>query len=86
MQSIEYLRKVIDDIDDNIIKLLEKRFETANNIGLIKGQTGQNILDKSREEYIYSKIKSGASKYAEQITEVYRQIMSSSKFIQKKQG
>ncbi len=46
------LRKEIDKIDGEIIKLLEKRFQIVNEIWKIKKKTKTNILDKTREREI----------------------------------
>lgn len=84
MQTIEDLRKQIDKIDQEIIKLLDRRYEIACNIGALKAQNDINVLDNGRENIIYSKIKGFDTAYKQQITAVYSQIMAGSKDLQKK--
>ncbi|MFC0265924.1 chorismate mutase [Alloscardovia macacae] len=49
-QAIESLRTRIDEIDDEIIRLLARRFEATHEVGVLKAQAGFAALDASREE------------------------------------
>lgn len=48
MNHIETLRNSIDEIDQQIIKLLAKRMEHAKSIGMLKKAQGISLVDKSR--------------------------------------
>ncbi|OFI06080.1 T-protein [Clostridium acetireducens DSM 10703] len=52
MEDISKLREEIDSIDEEIVKLLEKRMEISLKIGKCKKQNNINVLDKSREKEI----------------------------------
>ncbi len=80
--DIEYLRKEIDLIDDELINLLDKRFEKTDQIGVLKQKTNKTILDNKRELEIIKKIKD-SSKNEEVITLIYNFIMDESKKRQK---
>lgn len=49
---MEELRSGIDEIDLEIIKLMEKRWKIAKEIGRIKKEKGLDIYDPEREEDI----------------------------------
>lgn len=83
MREIDKLRNKIDKIDDKIIKLLNKRFDVSRRIGAFKAKSGIGITDGGREKFIFDKIGRLSGKYAGQTTQVYGQIILSSKEIQK---
>lgn len=51
------LRLELDNIDQEVVKLLVKRFHITDEIGAIKLEQGMNIYDESREKVIYDKIR-----------------------------
>lgn len=55
MDELEVLRKEIDDIDREIVKLFEKRMETVLKVGEYKAKKKIPILNSSREEQVISK-------------------------------
>ena len=59
MSRVDQLRFIIDDIDKNIVRLFEKRMETAEKIAQYKLENNLGILNTSREEeiddYLYNK-------------------------------
>ncbi len=82
--NLENLRNEVDEIDNELIFLLNKRFELTDKIGDLKKTTNQNILDKTREEQILTKInKLSNEKNIENIKEIYINIMNISKQRQK---
>ena len=83
MKSIDTIRKEIDILDDQIMSLLEERYNKTNEIGRLKQQENIVILDVNRENYIINKI----SKYSHspQIESIYRAIMKESRKAQKKE-
>ncbi len=51
------LRLELDEIDQEVAKLLIKRFHITDEIGAIKLEQGMNVYDESREKVIYDKIR-----------------------------
>ncbi|NGX63055.1 MAG: hypothetical protein KR126chlam6_00461 [Candidatus Anoxychlamydiales bacterium] len=72
--SLENLREEIDEIDDQIIDLLERRLNIAKD--LIKYK--KNVTDITRENEILAKIES------EYIKNIYKTIFENSKKVQRK--
>lgn len=54
--EIETLRRRIDDIDDQILDLLNRRLEAARAIGEIKRDSGITVVDSRREGEIYHRL------------------------------
>ncbi|MCG3205929.1 MAG: P-protein [Elusimicrobia bacterium] len=54
--SLDRLRRRIDAIDDQLLKLLNSRGELAKEIGRIKAKNGSNILAASREVEILTRL------------------------------
>ena len=77
MDKIDDLRIQIDKIDDEIMSLLDKRFNLTKEIGELKKQSNREVLDTKRENNIRNKI----SKYSHSpsISVVYTAIMDESK-------
>ena len=82
MDKIIALRNRINSIDDQIMLLLNERYDISNQIGEIKSNSKISILDKNREEYVLDKTKQHG--HSPQIESVYRTIMSESKNIQRR--
>lgn len=70
---LEKFRKEIDEIDNQIIPLLEKRLKIAKDLKKYK----KTIQDSNRENEILDKIKS------EYIKDIYKTIFKNSKEIQR---
>ena len=49
MKDLLESRKEIDEIDDSIIRLFEKRMEVCKNVAEYKLRTGKPVLDRQRE-------------------------------------
>ncbi|OGH18848.1 MAG: hypothetical protein A3F31_04705 [Candidatus Levybacteria bacterium RIFCSPHIGHO2_12_FULL_38_12] len=59
-EDLEDIRKEIDEIDEELIKILARRFEAVKKIGRLKKLSGENPLDIKRwEEIISSRILRG---------------------------
>ncbi|MBU0727536.1 chorismate mutase [Patescibacteria group bacterium] len=56
------IRKQIDEIDKNIIKLLSRRFKLAPKLAKFKKAEGLPILDKKRELEVIDKLEKLAKK------------------------
>lgn len=75
------LRLELNSIDDEIIKLLEKRFEITDAVGAYKKKENMQILQPERETEIIEKIKRklSGSQYAEYIIEIYIKLFEESR-------
>jgi monofunctional chorismate mutase len=82
MNTIEELRKEIDETDDEIIRLLDSRYDISVKIGALKKNRALTVYDKSREDEIYAKI-ARVAVHKEQIAAVYSEIMKQSREMQK---
>ncbi|CAI2556497.1 hypothetical protein AKUH4B101A_01400 [Apilactobacillus kunkeei] len=79
---MQEIRKQITDIDNEIIKLLEQRFELCKRVGEIKRANNLPILDEKREQEVLAGIESTATKYGEEIKTVFAEIMQQAKNIE----
>lgn len=81
--KIDIIRKEIDSLDQEIMKLLDRRFILTTEIGRLKKDTKTKVLDTNREKIIYDKI----SKYSHfpELREIYKTIINESKKLQRKQ-
>ncbi len=78
-ENILKLRKKIDEIDENILRLLGERSEICRSIGLLKKENDMPITDPNRESEVYTKIRGKAPDFAldaDQVEAVYRQIVN----------
>jgi monofunctional chorismate mutase len=62
MKDIDRIRKKIDKINLELLKLIAKRFEITDEIVYIKKQKGIKILDKKREKEQIKELKKDAEK------------------------
>jgi chorismate mutase len=79
--DIEKYRKVIDEVDSEIVNLLISRFFLSKEIREIKNNLGINVLDKERELEIINKAMSKGNGQLEKdkIQEVFLKILEVSK-------
>lgn len=80
MNSLDKYRKEIDKIDDNIIELLEQRFNLVVEIGQYKKENNLPVFDAKRESAIKKKITT--KKYQDSLSNIYDTILKESKTIQ----
>jgi chorismate mutase/prephenate dehydratase len=80
MKSIDELRQEIDQIDDNILELLNKRAKCVIEIGKIKQSQNKPLYVPSREKAIYERLKSiNKGPFPnESLKSVFREIISAS--------
>lgn len=84
MDKLTKLRNTIDSIDESIKKLLEKRFEVAEEIGACKKEKSIDITDSARENEVIENIKNDVpDKYKDHVENVFITIIEESKNIQK---
>ena len=88
MEKINKSRKAINEIDEEILKLLSKRKNLIEEIGKLKNSLDIPIFDKKREEEILDKISQKAKKQGlnkEFIEEVFSVIFKNSRTSQQRQ-
>lgn len=85
MEDLKDLRKKIDEIDKDIVRLIDERMKVSVKVGEIKKKNNAPIFDPKREkEVIASKINLLENKeLSNLITTIYNDIMYTSKQIQK---
>ena len=81
------LREQLDAVDDEIVKLFEKRMDLCGQVGEYKIQNGRKVFDRQRES---EKLKSVESKVSTEfnrkgVHELYEQLMSMSRKLQYQQ-
>ena len=55
--DVDIIRQKIDQIDDQIVKLLEERMHLVEGVVAYKKSSGKPILDTKREEVIFDKVR-----------------------------
>ena len=87
MAELAELRKQLDQIDDKIAELYEKRMEVCAQVGEYKIKAGKKVFDRQREKEkladVASKVKGEFNRKG--IQEVYQQLMSMSRKLQYQQ-
>ncbi|MEJ2169908.1 MAG: shikimate dehydrogenase [Desulfobacterales bacterium] len=82
--EITALRRRIDDIDNQILDLINRRLAAARDIGKIKAQSGASVVDGRREGQIYrrlSALKSGPLKTGS-LYRIFRSIIDAGRGVQ----
>ena len=84
--DLDIIRREIDQIDDQIVKLLEERMHLVEDVVAYKKASGKAILDTKREEAIFEKVRNRVSnkKYEETIVETFSDILKRSRDYQDK--
>ena len=79
------LRKQIDDLDEEIIRLLRTRMQISKKVGLLKEKLHIPIEDKMRENEIIERLTSKAGKNfsEEQLIRIFTAVFKTSKQVQK---
>ncbi len=81
---LENLRKEMDAVDGEIVRLLNERAKLARKIGTVKAQAGLPIVDSEREEAILRRVCSSNGDYLESdaLERIYKRIISESRRLQ----
>lgn len=82
MANLDNMRQLIDEIDDQIMDLLEKRFQIVDDVTSYKKETKTAILDIKREQTIIDKTFNYS--HFPQIGVIYKCILKESKAMQRK--
>ena len=75
------IRQEIDQIDDQIVKLLEERMHLVEGVVAYKKASGKPILDTKREEIIFEKVRNRVTNknYQETIVATFSDILKRSR-------
>jgi monofunctional chorismate mutase len=81
---LEESRKIIDEIDTEIVALLNRRASVSRHIGELKTRAGLPIFDVEREEVVLRKIvlDSAGELDSGSLRRIYREILEESRRIQ----
>ena len=79
--DLDIIRQEIDQIDDQIVKLLEERMHLVEGVVAYKKASGKQILDTKREEVIFEKVRSRVEdkRYQETIVATFADILKRSR-------
>ena len=79
--DLDSIRQEIDQIDDQIVKLLEERMHLVEGVIAYKKASGKPILDTKREEVIFEKVKNRVEdkRYQETIVATFSNILKRSR-------
>lgn len=83
--NIRKLRKAIDELDEKLVKILNKRTQLAIKIGKLKKQFKESVYSPEREQQVYARINrlNDGPLNKETLIAVYREIMSGTIMLQK---
>lgn len=81
MLDLQEIRKEIDSVDRELVKLFEKRMELTTNVAKYKIETGKKVLDPEREQQKLNAIADMVSNEMNKhgINEIFTQIMATSR-------
>lgn len=82
--DLSEFRKEIDFIDEQIVELLRKRFSICDDIAEYKRTNGLPIENIPRETEVLARITESTPSYSTEITNIFSEIMTVSKRIQRK--
>ena len=79
--NLDIIRQEIDQIDDQIVKLLEERMHLVEGVVAYKKASGKPILDSKREEVIFEKVRNRVTNksYQETIVSTFSDILKRSR-------
>ncbi len=81
--NLNEMRKEIDLVDAQIVKLIDRRAQIAVRIGTLKAKAGIPVIDRSREtEVIMRTCGDRGDDFGRSITEIFRTILKESRTIQ----
>ena len=79
--DLDSIRQEIDQIDDQIVKLLEERMRLVEGVVTYKKASGKSILDTKREAIIFEKVRNRVEdkRYQETIVATFSDILKRSR-------
>ena len=83
--KLEEGRKLIDELDSQIVTLLNRRARLSRKIGETKSRAGLPVVDQTREELVLRRVVGNSSGEIDDhvLKRIYREILSESRRIQK---
>jgi len=86
MSDLEKYRLEIDEIDKELVRLLERRFDTVLQIADYKQARGMKILQSDREETVLKQAVANLNKqqYAEEVIALFRSLLQISRHLQQR--
>lgn len=86
MRDLEEIRIDIDQVDQELTALIEKRFDLVKEVATYKQANKQPVLDSSREEAVILKNQERLKnpEYKDALAGLYQHLMDTSKELQKK--
>ncbi len=82
MKTLEDIRTEIDEIDEQLMVLLDKRIELVKEVKELKRANNIAVLDEKREQDIYKNIVKNCSN-SKVITTIYHKILDETKNLQR---
>ena len=84
--DLDIIRHEIDQVDDQIVHLLEKRMHLVERVVAVKKVSGKQILDMKREELIFERVRNKVedNRYQETIVAIFSDILKRSRAYQDK--
>lgn len=84
--DLDIIRHEIDQVDDQIVHLLEKRMRLVERVVAVKKASGKQILDTKREELIFERVRNKVEdkRYQETIVATFSDILKRSRAYQDK--
>ena len=84
--DLDIIRHEIDQVDDQIVHLLEKRMRLVERVVAVKKASGKQILDTKREELIFERVRNKVEdkRYQEPIVAIFSDILKRSRAYQDK--
>ncbi len=85
-KNLEELRNKIDNIDDQLLKLIQERFEVVDEVRKYKEENNIIIVDKNREEQILNRLSENYQGILskEEVTDIFKKIIGISKHVQER--
>lgn len=79
--DLDIIRQEIDQIDNQIVKLLEERMHLVESVVGVKKASGKQILDTKREELIFERVRNRVEvkRYQETIVATFLDILKRSR-------
>lgn len=87
VKDLNIIRQEIDQVDQELVALLEKRIALVTQVAAYKGATGKAILDTSREKVVLNKVASRVQNkdFETTLVNTFADIMKNSRDYQAKQ-
>lgn len=82
MSDLDNLRLQINEIDNSILELIQKRMDISIKVGEYKKKNNMEVFDPKREKDLITRLSSQNSLDEEFITEIWNSIMNYSKKLQ----